>query len=134
MPVCWLGWGTVPKTTFLPKGTHAFLMKTTGEAGPLLASSPCSLFWGKLPTTVWFNLTDCPLSSRCFKCGWSCQWLGKGRQERTHTIVAHNPLVTWKSRQGRQRSFIFIWAIARTDLRPLSTGAGNPKTPQSKGS
>lgn len=67
--MCWLGRGTFSKTIFLPKGTQAFQMKNTREAGPFLASSPSSLFWGKLPTAVWCNLIDCPLSTGVLSVG-----------------------------------------------------------------
>lgn len=74
-------------TVFLPKGTHAVLTRNTREAGQSFASSPSSLFWGKLPTAIWFNLTDWPLSTGCSTCGWSCQWAGKGRGEHTQSLL-----------------------------------------------
>lgn len=58
-PVCGLGWDTFPKTIFLPKGTNAFLMKKTGEAGQFLASIPypsfgvnCQLPFGLISRTA----------------------------------------------------------------------------------
>lgn len=124
--ICWLGWGTFPKTIFLPKGTHAFLMKNIRGAGQFLASTPHSLSWGKLPTAIWFNLMACPVSTGCSKCGWSRLWVGKG--SRTHNRHSQPPCCYTEVMSKLTKTFSLYMGIAYTDFK----AAGNPSSPKAR--
>lgn len=80
-----VGWaGVLSQSPFsYQKAQMPFWWKSPEKQAHFLPP-PLTLFRGKLPAAIWFHLKDCPASTGCSKCGWSCQWVGRRRGKDTH--------------------------------------------------